>query len=371
MDIQTDKHKSIEKLLKLSATKGYITYDDILEVTDSFTLSMANMTKVSEHLISCGCIIRENDNHYINNEDDDDEEIITDRSKLDYEQIFQNALTLDPGLVAYVDTIRMIPPPQYREADNLIIPAQQGNFYAKERIILMYLKVVIKIAIWGSNKYKLPLADAIQLGNIGLVLAVDKYEPSTHNKFSTYAPWWIRQVISREAAVPNTILYFPAHMKEKLYVTTDIFDAYLCKQNEGKGNDNYIINEIASTLDIDEQTASQYIEYLQPMLSIEKEMSDNNECIFSDNDLQNDEMVFQVDRKQLASVVNDVLDTITPRERKVLEMRNGLTSDDNMTLEQVGQIMGVTRERIRQIEAKALKKLCHPTRSRILRPFYI
>ncbi|KJS45984.1 RNA polymerase sigma factor RpoD/SigA [Desulfosporosinus sp. BICA1-9] len=370
MDSHTAVQKSIDTLLKLSATKGYITYDDILEVTDSFMLSMAKMTKVSEHLISCGCIVRENDNHYID-QDSDDELIVTDRSKLDYEQIFQNACTFDPGLATYIDAIRMIPPPQYREADNLIIPAQHGNAYAKERIILMYLKVVIKIAIWGSNKYKLPLADTIQLGNIGLILAVDKYEPSAHNKFSTYAPWWIRQVISREAAVPNTNLYFPAHMKEKLYSATDIIDKYIFEPYERNENNDNLVHEIATALDVEEHTAAQYIRYLQPMLSIEEELDDDNGCIFSDDNLQIDESAIQVDRKLFVNIANDVLDTITPRERKVLELRYGFTSDDNMTLEQVGQIMGVTRERIRQIEAKALKKLGHPTRSRLLRPFYI
>ena len=370
MDLNTAKQKSIDNLLKLYATKGYITYDDILEVTDGFKLSMVNMTKVSEHLISCGCIVRENDNHYIN-KDADNEVIVTDRSKLDYEQIFQNACAFDPGLATYIHAIRMIPPPQYREADNLIIPAQQGNAYAKERIVLMYLKVVIKIAIWGSNKYKLPLADTIQLGNIGLILAVDKYEPSTHNKFSTYAPWWIRQVISREATVPNTSLYFPFHLKEKLYVASDIIDKYLGEACERDGNNITFIHEIATALNVEAHTVSQYIQYLQPMLSIEEELDDNNEGIFSDYNLQIDEMATQVDQKLFANIANDVLDTITPRERKVLEMRYGFTSDDNMTLEQVGQIMGVTRERIRQIEAKALKKLCHPTRSRLLRPFYI
>ena len=365
MDSHTAKKKSIDKLLKISAAKGYITYDDILEVTDSFTLSMADMTKVSEYLLSCSCIVRENDNHYIDKETD--EVFITDRSKLDYEQVFQNAITLDPGLASYVDAIRMIPPPQYREAENLIIPAQQGNAYAKERLISMYLKVVIKIAIWGSNKYKLPLADTIQLGNIGLVLAVDKYEPSTHNKFSTYAPWWIRQVIMREAAVPNTSLYFPVHIKEKLYVATDIIDAHLCDPYERNGNNSKFVHEIATTLDVDEQTAFQYIKYLQPMLSIEEELGNDNECIFSDNDLQNDEMVIRIDREQFANAINDVLDTITPRERKVLEMRYGFTLGDTMTLDQVGQIMGVTRERIRQIEAKAIKRLQHPSRSKILK----
>ena len=371
MDSHAAKQKSIDKLQKLSSVKGYITYDDILEVTDSFMLSMANMTKVSEYLLSCGCIVRENDNHYID-EDNDDEIFITDRSKLDYEQIFQNALTLDPGLASYVDFIRTIPPPQYMEAENLIIPAQQGNAYAKVRLISMYLKVVIRIGIWGSNKYKLPLADTIQLGNIGLILAVDKYEPSTRNKFSSYAPWWIRQVISREATVPNTGLYFPVHIKEKLYVATDIIDANLCDPYERNENGNkFIVHEIATTLDVDDQTASKYIKYLRPMLSIEEELDNDNELILSDNNFQNEEMVSRLNRNHGSDTLHKVLDTLTLREKKVLEMRFGFTSGDTMTLEQVGQIIGVTRERIRQIEVKALRKLRNPSRSKSLHLLYI
>lgn len=368
-DSQISKQKSVDNLLELSETKGYITYDDILEVTDSFKLSMADMTKVSECLLSNGCIIRDNDNHFI--DEYQDEVIFTDRSKLDYEQIFQNACKIDPGLSIYIDAIRMIPPPQIREANNLIISAKQGNAYAKERIIFMYLKVVVKIAIWASNKYKLPLADTIQLGNIGLIIAVDKYEPSSSNKFSTYAPWWIRQVISREAAIPNTSLYFPVHIKEKLYAATDIIDIHHQCEPYERNELNNLVNEIATTLDVDEQTASQYNRLLQPMLSIEEELDNDNERIFSDYDLQNNEMVIQVDRKLFKNTTKNVLDTIRPREREVLEMRYGLKTGDNMTLDQVGQILGVTRERVRQIEAKALKKLALPTRSRYLSPFYI
>ncbi|MFZ7101551.1 MAG: sigma-70 family RNA polymerase sigma factor [Peptococcaceae bacterium] len=358
MDSYTAKQKSIDKLQKLSAAKGYITYDDILEVTDSFALSMVNMTKVSEYLLTCGCIIRENDKHYID-EDDDEEISIIDRSKLDYEEIFQNVLLIDPGLESYVDAIRMIPPPQYREADNLIIPAQQGNAYAKERLILMYLKVVIKIAIWGSNKYRLPLADAIQLGNIGLIKAVDKYEPSTHNKFSTYAPWWIRQNISREAQTLNSLLYFPVHIKEKLFELYDIISEHYCKKCNENDFCEGLIARIMEKSEVDYTTAHKYLKYIYPCYCIDDFLEKNKDEVFSDFGLMEYEMMEIIDKRKIKEDIAELLSYLKPREKKVLFERYGFINGRQKTLEQVGQVMGVTRERVRQIEAKVLKRLQH------------
>lgn len=366
VDSNTAKQKSIDKLLKLSAAKGYITYDDILEVTDSFVLSMENMTKVSEYLLSSGCIIRENDKHYIV-KDDDDDILTTDRSKLDYEQIFQNAFTIDPGLAPYIDAIRMIPPPQYREADNLIIPAQQGNAYAKERLVLMYLKVVIKIAIWGSNKYRLPLADAIQLGNIGLIKAIDKYESSTHNKFSTYAPWWIRQIISREAQPLNPLMYFPVHIKEKLFELYDIVLEHYCEKCNGNDFCEGLIARIMEKSEVDYTIAHKYLEYIYPCYCIDDFLEKNEDEVFSDFGLMEYEMMEKIDQRKVKEAIAELLSHLKPREQVVLLERYGFINEGPKTLEQVGQVMGVTRERVRQIEAKALKRVQNQSRINMLR----
>ena len=152
MDTTVQRQNAVSQLLGVSTSKGYVTFDDILEVIDILELPIDDVDRISGQLLSIGCIIKETDKQML---EEDSSEEFSDRSKLDYEAIYREALALDSSLDSYIKYVQQIPPPALREAENLIYQAKDGNDYAKTRIILMYLKVVIRIALWASKKYKI------------------------------------------------------------------------------------------------------------------------------------------------------------------------------------------------------------------------
>lgn len=367
MDTTEHRQNAVSKLLGVSTSKGYVTFDDILEVIDNLELPIDDVDRISGQLLSIGCIIKETDKQML---EEDSGEDFSDRSKLDYEAIYREVLELDSSLDIYIKYVQQIPPPALREAETLIYQAKDGNEYAKTRIILMYLKVVIRIALWASKKYKIHVADAIQNGNIGLVIAINKFDPSSENKFSTYAPWWVRQNISREATTMNPLIYFPVHIKEKLFELYDIVFEHNCE----KCNENDICNNLVAfvmeKIEVDYLTAHRYLEYIYPCTYINDFLDNNGDEVFSDFGLMEYEMLERITKEKRKDTIAELICQLKPREQEVLHERFGFTNCEPKTLEQVGQVMGVTRERIRQIEAKAIKRLQHSSRIRILKQFY-
>lgn len=362
------KQKAIEELVKLSESKGYISFDDILDIIESFDLPIEEVDRISGNLLTSGCIIRESNIQEI--EYDEEESKLNDRSKLNYEDIFSKVLEFDDSLKAYLNELKTIQPPGYKEAENLIYQAKDGNIYARNRIISMYLKVVVRIALWASEKYRTPIADVIQNGNLGLIIALEKYDPDGEQKFSTYAPWWIRQNISRETSSINALIYFPVHMKELLFSLYDLIFEHDCSECNDHSICNNLILNVVEKLNVDYETAKKYIEYLFPLYSVEEICETVSDESFSDNGLIENDMVETVDFEICKSTIDKVLNQLKPREKKVVELRFGFSDNVPKTLEAVGQTMGVTRERVRQIEAKAIKKLRDSSRSAILKIFY-
>jgi len=362
------KEKAIGKLVQLSIYKGYITFNDILDIIDLFNLAIEDVDKVSDHLLTIGCIIREKDTQI--NDGDDEESQSNDRSKLNYDDIFSKVIELDGSLEVYLNEIKTIQPPGYKEVESLIYQAKEGNIYAKNRIISMYLKVVVKIALWASEKFRTPIASAIQNGNVGLIKALEKFNPDAEYKFSTYAPWWIRQNISRQTPIVNSHAYFPAHLKESLFNLYELVFEHECEQCRSENVCITLIAKVMKKLDVDYETASRYIEYLYPLYSLEKICRNSNDKIFYDDGLAEYEMIEAVDIEIRKSAIRMVMSELKPREKEVLNLRFGFLDNVPKTLETVGKSMGVTRERIRQIESKAIKRLQYPSRSRILKKFY-
>lgn len=365
VDTAAQRQNGILQLLSVSTSKGYITFDDILEVIDRLELPLDEVDRISGQLLSIGCIIKENDQQIPVEESN---EAYLDRSKLDYEAIYEEVLSLDQSLASYIDSVKQIPPPALREVENLIYQAKDGNNYAKTRIISMYLKVVVRIALWASKKYKIPIADTIQNGNIGLVIAVNKFDPRSGYKFSTYAPWWVWQNISREATTINPLIYFPVHIKEKLFELYDIAFDHNCEECNDNDICENLVAHVMEKLEIDYSTAHKYLEYLTPCICID-DFLENEDEILSDFGLVEYEMIEQINLNKIRETMQKVLTSLKPREREILLQRFGFINDEPKTLEQVGQVIGVTRERIRQIEAKALKRLRHPSRGKQLKRF--
>ena len=291
MDTLTARQIGVDKLISLSKRKGYISFDDILDTTDSLKLPIVDVERISETLLLQGIIIRENNVHKITKASEGDS-LYYDKSKLDYDLIFKEVLDIDPLLDQYIIEIKQIKPPQFKEVETLIYQAKDGNSYAHERIITMYLKVVIRMALWASKKYQLPIVDTICSGNIGLVIALKKFDPNGEYKFSTYAPLWIRQFILREAQLINPHIYFPVHMKDKLFSIYNIYYDHICEQCGEKNICNELVRMVAEKLECTLDESKEYINSIKLFESTEEQMLINEqtyseESMFEENMLEN------------------------------------------------------------------------------------
>lgn len=347
-------HTALSDLVKTSETKGYLSFNDILDVTDEFDLPLDDVDRVSDRLLTMGIIIREDDNHTLTIEDEDDES--RNRSKIDYDLMFDEIIVEYPSLKTFINEVRLIPPPQVKEVDSLIYQAMDGNKYAYDRIIKMYLKVVVRMAYLLSQQYYLPLEDTIQDGVIGLISAYESFDPASDKCFSTQIGWLIRNSILREAQTINPQVYFPVHVKEHLFSIYDLVFEHQCENCSDVEICPVLIREVSDKLSIDIETAYSYAQYLIHFESLERLMEDN-ENIFDDDNVLLENIIESIYVWEFNAKLLDIFDKLKDREVSVIKYRYGFYDDKEKTLEEVGQIFGVTRERIRQIEVKTIALL--------------
>ncbi len=259
----------------------------------------------------------------------------------------------------------VVPLDQLKDINKRMNEGEASSRDAKKEMIEANLRLVISIAKKYTNR-GLQFLDLIQEGNIGLMKAVDKFEYRRGYKFSTYATWWIRQAITRSIADQARTIRIPVHMIETINKMNRISRQHL--QEFGFEPDASIL---AAKMEIPEDKIRKIMKIAKEPISMETPIGDDDDSHLGDfiEDSANTAPIDAAMQAGLRDVVKDILDSLTPREAKVLRMRFGIEMSTDHTLEEVGKQFDVTRERIRQIEAKALRKLKHPSRSDKLRSF--
>ena len=348
-----------EELIKKGKEKGVLTYEELAESLKGLELDADSLDELYNAFHDNNIeIISEN---FEDDEDDDDagEEISIEDVALP-----KNASINDPVRM-YLKEIGKISLLSLDEELALSKRVEEGDEEAKRLLAESNLRLVVSIAkrYVGRN---LSFLDLIQEGNIGLMKAVDKFDASKGYKFSTYATWWIRQAITRAIADQARTIRVPVHMVETINKLSRV-QRQLTQELNREPTDE----EIAKKLDIPVEKVREVYKISQDPVSLETPIGEEEDSHLGDflpdeRTMGPEEFTTQ---EMLKEELDGVLLTLTDREEKVLRLRFGLDDGQCRTLEEVGQIFGVTRERIRQIEAKALRKLRHPSRSRKLKDF--
>ena len=361
----------LAELLEHGRKKGKLTTKE-LEVLEDMNLDNDTMDKFYESLEANGIDIDipaadalpPIDDVLPETDDLVDIEEVTEEEISETEALVDTFSTDDPVRM-YLKEIGKVPLLTPDEEVALAIEMSEGSESAKHRMTEANLRLVVSIAKRYVGRGMLFL-DLIQEGNLGLIKAVEKFDYTKGYKFSTYATWWIRQAITRAIADQARTIRIPVHMVETINKTIRVSRQLL----QELGHDPSA-EEIAQEMDIPVEKVRDILKIAQEPISLETPIGEEEDShlgdFIPDEDVSepSEAASFSLLREQL----EEVLDTLAPREKKVLELRFGIVDGRTRTLEEVGKEFNVTRERIRQIEAKALRKLRHPSRSKKLRDF--
>lgn len=392
MESKNGIESALANLIQLSSEKGFLVFDDIYDVADKWNLSIRDVDYLSSSIATRGILVY--DEAPVTNAAGSSEDDYDDYAQRDYEAVFNRVIELDPGLEDFINTVRAVVPPQAREMDQLKYQVQEGNLYARERVIQMHLRFAVRIALQRAEIYDCEIADTLQEACIGLVMAVDRYDPDSSGPFGSYASLWILQNIERAQATQRPIVYYPVHkkegyftmypiLKENGYLDSDIWtdpDVRRLIQDRLGCGINQVEDIIQQSMPIESLEAI-YGMFLKNIENdeiqddvfeniIETEIQDD---VFQNINLDafywNDDIYEEIEERVLRETLENLMAELTSREQEVLKARYGFEDGVEKTLEEIGQTFGVTRERIRQIEAKAIRKLLHPTRIRKLKDF--
>jgi len=382
-----------EHLLSLAQDLGFITLDDVLSLFPEAEKNLDQLEDVFQALLEAGVEIggleaaRKNGDQeppdVLDDEPDDDDDY-NDRA-------FFEAVEADDTIGLYLKEIGRVDLLTADEEVSLAKRMEKGvhaaetltrdglnndkhwelreqiqdGFAAREHLISANSRLVISVA----KKYigrGVPFLDLIQEGNIGLIRAAKKFDYHRGHKFSTYATWWIRQAVTRAIADQGRTIRVPVHMGDQ--INKLIRTSHRLTQDLGR---EPTVEELAKALDVPLRKAEQMIKVARRPLSLEMPTDDEADSVLGDfiEDVESPEPVEMVTSGMLRDQLNDILAGLPPREVRILQMRYGLVDGETYTLEEVGKKLGVTRERVRQIEAQALSRLRHPTHSRKLRDY--
>ncbi len=338
----------VKKLVEKGKKKGNLTYKEIMEEVEGVELTPEQLESMGIDVIG------------LEPEVEDEEEV-----EIEVDITIPEGIAIDDPVRMYLKEIGKVPLLSGEEEMRLAKLIENGDEYAKKKLAEANLRLVVSIAKRYVGRGMLFL-DLIQEGNLGLIKAVEKFDYSKGFKFSTYATWWIRQAITRAIADQARTIRIPVHMVETINKLIRVSRQLL--QELGR---EPLPEEIAKHMDMSVDKVREIMKIAQEPVSLETPIGEEEDSHLGDFIPDDDALApaeaaaFTMLKEQLISQLR----TLTPREEKVLRLRFGLDDGRARTLEEVGKEFNVTRERIRQIEAKALRKLRHPSRSKKLKDY--
>jgi len=354
--------KQVIEIIKKARDQGFLTQEEILEIFPDAESRINELDDLYDQLLSEGIDVFES----VTSEDGDLGESSKERLDKEIEMLtrLDGIESTDP-VRQYLREIGRVTLLNAEEEIEYAKRYEKADKKAKDKLTESNLRLVVSIA----KKYigrGLSLLDLIQEGNQGLIRAVEKYDWRKGFKFSTYATWWIRQAITRAIADQARTIRIPVHMVEtinKLYRISRRLMQELGREPTPE--------EIGAEVEIEPDRVREIFKIAQETTSLEAPVGEDQESILGDFIPDESQLspVDQASKQLLKDHLDEVLGTLTEREAKVLKLRFGLEGTKQMTLEEVGKVFGVTRERIRQIEAKALRKLKHPSRRKKLQDY--
>ena len=351
-----DKKQVLKELLESGKQKGRLTTKEISDALEELDYDVEQVDKLYDTFEAYNIEIVE----------DDGGESIAPASNEELESVLSaDGISIDDPVKVYLKEIGRVPLLSAEEEVELAIRMSEGDVAAKKRLSEANLRLVVSIAKRYVG-HGMQFLDLIQEGNLGLIKAVEKFDHTKGFKFSTYATWWIRQAITRAIADQARTIRIPVHMVETINKVKKVNSQLLHENGHEPTNE-----QIAEKLEMPVEKVREIMRVAQEPVSLETPIGEEEDSHLGDfipdedapapSDVASHTML----KEQLA----EVLSTLTPREEKVLRLRFGLEDGRSRTLEEVGKEFNVTRERIRQIEAKALRKLRHPSRSKKLKDF--
>jgi RNA polymerase primary sigma factor len=368
-ELEQLKIDGVKNLIQKGKKRGVLTYNEIILALQGMEMTPDQIDEVYEQLNAMGIDVVPASSDIVSleeNTDDEEIDVASDsENEVEIDLSIPEGVGIDDPVRMYLKEIGRVPLLSAEEEVTLAKAMEMGDEEAKRRLAEANLRLVVSIAKRYVGRGMLFL-DLIQEGNLGLIKAVEKFDYRKGYKFSTYATWWIRQAITRAIADQARTIRIPVHMVETINKLIRVSRQLL--QELGR---EPIPEEIATEMDISVERVREILKIAQEPVSLETPIGEEEDSHLGDF-IEDEDAPAPAEAASfilLKEQLEEVLETLTQREEKVLRLRFGLDDGRARTLEEVGQEFGVTRERIRQIEAKALRKLRHPSRSRKLKDY--
>ena len=333
--MSSDYSRAEKRILDYYATNGVVSEDFILDVCLEYDLDFAEIDSLCGKILTQKVLIQQ-----IPDLESPSEDAISDFGHINYDELLTEIQRIEPSLGVFISEIKKIVPPQNREWIQLLPQAKSGSEYARERLVYMYLRSVIRIAFSFAENNYVDLQESIQDAAIGILNAINKYDVTSSDPFGTYYPLWCIQEMQRSCMFRHNLCRFPVHVKERIFPylevikNNDFFDNY-------KIAIDYADCELRESIGKKELSMSYFLTW-----------QGIPDCAVDENEVYSD--VFMNDLK---NGLFGIMAGLSDREKQIILLRYGFYEDTCYTLEEVGMRFGITRERVRQIESKALKKM--------------